>query len=168
MAYLNKTAKLYSVDLTSNIDGVAGYIEDVNGSIGGVSYDCDNGDYGYIVFDWIANYTASFQNRNVRFEFKQFHYVNSIQTWVLKKPNLFQGGNISSVDDSGFVDSNGVVVDYATAHEDDLTKPIAGTDPIEYEQKLKDGYKTEYQFWFDSIGAMIIGAAQQSVIARLV
>lgn len=168
MAYLNKTAKRYNLDLTQVIDGVNGYVEDVNGSIGGVSYTCDNGDYGYVVFDWVTSYTASFQQRYVRFEFKQFHYVSSIGEWTIKKPNLYTSGNISKVDDSGYVDSNGVVVDASEALEDDLTKPIPGTDPQEYEQKLKDGYKTEYQFWFDTIGTSIINAAQQSIISRLV
>lgn len=168
MAYLNKTAKRYSVDLTQVIDGVNGYKEDENGSIGGVSYTCENGDYGYVIFDWVREYTASFQGRYVKFEFKQFHYASSIGQWTTKKPDLYTNGNISRVDDFGFVDSNGNGVDYDTAHEDDLTKPIEGSDPVQYEQKLKDGYKTEFQYWFDSIGLAIIGAAQQSIISRLV
>lgn len=168
MAYLNKTPKLYKLDLTQVIDGVNGYKEDVNGDIGGVSYTCENGDYGYIVFDWLNSYTASFQQRYVRFEFKQFHFVSSIQEWTTKKPNLFSGGNISKVDDSGYCDAQGNVVYYATAHEDDETKPIPNTDPVKYEQKLKDGFTTEYQFWFNTLGVGIINAGQNAIINRLV
>ena len=168
MAYLNKTAKLYKLDLTQVIDGVNGYVEDVKGDIGGVSYTCDNGDYGYIVFDWLTNYTASFQQRYVRFEFKQFHYVSSIGEWTIKKPNLFLGGNVSKVDDSGYCDAQGNVVSFEDAHENDLTKPIDGTDPIKYEQKLKAGYTTEYQFWFNTLGMGIINAGQGAIINRLV
>jgi hypothetical protein len=171
MAYLNKTPKRYNLDLTQIIEGTNGYTEDENGDIGGVSYTCDNGDYGYIIFDWLTSYTASFQQRFVRFEFKQFHYVSSIAEWTIKKPNLFKSGNISKVDDTGYCDSSGNVVDYETAHEDDLTKQIYeedGTTIKGYEQKMKQGYKTEYQFWFDNLGMGIINAGQSAIINRLI
>jgi hypothetical protein len=114
--------------------------------------------------------TASFEQEYIKFEYRQVCFNSSNGTWSEKQPLLFSNGNISILDNSTLIDMSTALkynVNDEFCYENDLSKPIPDTDPIQYQKKLKDGFVGEYDIMFSSIGMQIIDIVQNELISRV-
>jgi hypothetical protein len=129
--------------------------EDADGYIPAIKIDYDNGDYAYEFCNPSLLNGINYVERVAKHEWHGIKYSVEDARWGSYNIECYQRGNLALVDDTSYVDATtGVEVDYATAHEDDLTQPILGEDGvivIGYKQKMKSGYTTMVEFFLDNI-----------------
>ena len=153
-------------------------IDDENGHIPCVLQEFSNGEKYLVVA--IGQGPSSYVGRKLNFKVVEYKYSPSLDLWTKVITGRYKENDTMYVDDTTYVyQATGVNEDHP--YENDLDSPIygptpevgEGEDPIEpeiigYNQKLKVGLVTEYQYYFMTLGKhYIFPTIQQAVATRM-